>query len=117
MDYRELHKANERYKLTVMWVLIAAFFVALILMFFHPSAAIAVFWFGLLVVVIATIIEKRIQKAERNAAQVAIQHQKCPSCGAAIHREPGAEGPWRCDACEAEFLDSGAEQSPSMVEP
>ncbi|MHC4990567.1 MAG: hypothetical protein ACYTGC_06260 [Planctomycetota bacterium] len=109
MDYRSVHQVNERYKLSVMWMLVGAFLLAVVLMFLHPSAALLVFSLGLIFTAVATVIELFFKRAERVAARSALQHHECPSCGAPVERSKAHEDEWHCDACGVTFMDSGAE--------
>ncbi|MHC4413733.1 MAG: transposase family protein [Planctomycetota bacterium] len=113
MSYDSLHKANERYQLAVMWLLIGAFLVAMALMFVHPTGAILVFWVGLVILGVAVVIEKLVVRAERAAARNALKSHTCPHCGAEVEQDPQPGGEWHCRACSATFLDTGAERPPS----
>jgi ribosomal protein L37AE/L43A len=109
MSYRTLHKANETYELAVMWLLIAAFLVAVALMFVHPSGAIFVFWAGLIIAAAAWGAEKVVRAVERRVARRAIARGACPACGEALgQRQPDGEE-WHCTTCESIFLDSGVQ--------
>ena len=116
MSYRSIHKANEAYQLTVMWLLIGAFVVAMALMFIHPTGALLLFFMGLGVVLVAGLIEKLFVRAERSAARDALKGHACPSGGAGIDWEPGA-AEWHCEMCGSNFLDSGTEQPPGESSP
>lgn len=96
--YHVIHRANDRYKLTVMSVLVAAFLVALPLMFVHPTAVILLVWFGLVVMAVAWPIEWLIGRAESSAARRSMQRHECPDCGARLEDAPdGAD--WICESC------------------
>jgi hypothetical protein len=109
LSYRSLHKTLERWELTVLWLLVAAFIVAVALMFLHATAALFMVWVGLLIILVAFGVIKLLRRAERAAARRALASAHCPSCGAGVHREAGA---WRCEQCGAGFTTSGAEQIP-----
>ena len=110
MSYRSLNKANVRYQLTVLFLLIGAFALAMVLVNIHPTAAIIVFWLGMILLGVAALGEWVIRKAERAAARSELRRHHCPRCGKEVHR--GGEEPqeWHCDDCGATFLDSGIEQ-------
>lgn len=111
MSYRTLHKANERYELAVMWLLIGAFVLAMALMFVHPTGAILVFLLGLIILAVASIIELVVKRIERSAARTELTHHHCPACGEYIKRSSSGNslGEWHCEKCSANFLDSGDE--------
>lgn len=111
MSFRTLHKANEGYKLVVMWLLIGTFLIAMALMFVHPTGAILVFWLGLIILAVAALIEKLVQWAERIAARHDLKAHLCPSCGADVRQAPQHADDFRCDECGSVFLTSGAEQT------
>lgn len=96
--YRVIHRANDRYKLTVMSVLIAAFLVAMPLMFVHPTVVILLVWLGLVVLALALPIEWLLQRAERAAAHKALQRHECPECGSTLGDAPD-ESDWICESC------------------
>jgi hypothetical protein len=59
------HQPGERYDLAVMWLLIAAFLIAVPLMFVHPGGALALFWIGLIVLALAVGVGKLVMKLSR----------------------------------------------------
>jgi hypothetical protein len=110
MSYRSIYKANTRYKLTVLFVLIGAFALAMILINIHPTAAIIVFWLGMLTLGAAALGEWAFRAAERAAARSELEGRHCPRCGEDVHRTGEQPEEWHCDECGATFLDSGIEQ-------
>jgi ribosomal protein S27AE len=111
MSYRSLNKANVRYQLTVLFLLIGAFLLAMVLINIHPTAAIIVFWLGMLLLGVAALGEWLIRKAERAAARIDLKSQHCPRCGNQVHRDAEDAHQWHCDECGATFLESGIEQT------
>ncbi len=110
MSYRTLHKANERYELVVMWLLIGAFVLAMALMFVHPTGAILVFLLGMVFLAVTSIIELIVRHKERSVARNELTHHHCPACGEYIARNRGRDnvhGQWHCEKCNADFLDNG----------
>ncbi len=107
MTYQALFKANERFQLMVMWVLVAAFFVAMAMMFVHPTVTLLLFWLGLVSLGLFSIIEKFIGSALRHSAKRALIEFICPCCGAGVHRDPSDLEHWCCDRCDAAFMNSG----------
>ncbi len=107
MTYQALFKANERFQLTVMWLLVAAFFVALAMMFVHPTVTLLLFWLALISLGLFSISEKFIGSALRHSAKRALAEYVCPCCGAGIHRDPSEVEHWCCDRCSAAFMSSG----------
>jgi DNA-directed RNA polymerase subunit RPC12/RpoP len=110
MSYRSISKANVRYKLTVLFLLIGAFLLAMVLINIHPTAAIIVFWLGMLVLGAAALGEWAFRVAERAAARSELEGHRCPRCGKEVHRSAEQAQEWHCDECGAAFLDSGIEQ-------
>jgi DNA-directed RNA polymerase subunit RPC12/RpoP len=110
MSYRSISKANVRYKLTVLFLLIGAFLLAMVLINIHPTAAIIVFWLGMLVLGAAALGEWAFRVAERAAARSELEGHRCPRCGKEVHRSAEQAEEWHCDECGAAFLDSGIEQ-------
>ncbi|MHC4768731.1 MAG: TFIIB-type zinc ribbon-containing protein [Planctomycetota bacterium] len=110
MSYRSITKANVRYKLTVLFLLTGAFLLTMVLINIHPTAAIIMFWLGMMVLGAAALGEWAFRAAERAAARSELEGRHCPRCGKEVHR--GGEQPeeWHCDECGAVFLDSGIEQ-------
>ena len=84
-----------------MSVLVAAFLVAMPLMFVHPTAVILLVWFGLVVMAVAWPIEWVIQRFERKAAEKALQRHECPECGTTL--EGVMEAGRVCEACGFEI--------------
>jgi DNA-directed RNA polymerase subunit RPC12/RpoP len=110
MSYRSITKANVRYQLTVLFLLIGAFVLAMVLINIHPAAAIIVFWLGMLVLGAAALGEWAFRVAERAAARSELESHHCPRCGKEVHRSAEQTQVWHCDECGATFLDSGTEQ-------
>jgi predicted RNA-binding Zn-ribbon protein involved in translation (DUF1610 family) len=112
MSYRSISKANLRYQLVVLFLLIGAFVLAMVLINIHPTAALIVFWLGMILAGLAAIGEWLIRKAERAAARSELKSHHCPRCGKEVHRAAEAEGEteWHCDDCGATFLESGIEE-------
>lgn len=107
MSYPSLAKANEHYQLAIMWVLMAAFVVAMGMMFVHPTATIALFWLGLVILGLFAISERFITAALHSSARQSLARNACPCCGAGVHRDPSDPDDWCCDRCGAAFRDSG----------
>ncbi len=113
MTYRSVHKAKGSYELTVLWLLIGAFVLAMGLMFVHPTASLLVFFMGFAFLGVAVLIDKLFATVERAAARSALKSHTCPSCGANVSRDRQHEDGWHCLTCGSAFLDTGAEQTPS----
>ncbi len=109
MSYRSLNKANVRYQLTVLFLLIGAFVLTLILVNVHPTAAIILFLLGMILLGVAALGEWLIRKAERAAARNELRNNQCPRCGKAVRRDAREAQQWHCDECGAIFLESGIE--------
>jgi DNA-directed RNA polymerase subunit RPC12/RpoP len=110
MSYRSLNKLNVRYQLTVLFLLIGAFLLAMVLINIHPTAAIIVFWMGMIVLGAAALGEWAFRAAERRAARSEMRGNHCPRCGKEVHRDAQEEDEWHCDECGSTFLASGIEQ-------
>lgn len=107
MTYQALFRANQRFQLTVMWALMAAFFVALAMMFVHPTVTLLLFWLAMMGLGLFALSEKLIGSAIQSSAKRALSRDVCPCCGAGTHRDPGEVEHWSCDRCGAAFLSSG----------
>jgi DNA-directed RNA polymerase subunit RPC12/RpoP len=101
MSYRSISK---------LFLLIGAFLLAMVLINIHPTAAIIVFWLGMLVLGAAALGEWAFRVAERAAARSELEGHRCPRCGKEVHRSAEQAEEWHCDECGAAFLDSGIEQ-------
>ena len=111
MTYQSLSKINERYQLTVMWGLMAAFLVAMVMMFVHPTVTLALFWLGLTTLGVFSISEHFITSALQRSAKRTLARHACPSCGSRVHRTASDQDEWSCDQCGAAFEDSGRRDS------
>ena len=107
MTYRELHRTNEGYGLVVMWVLIIAFLIAVPFMFVHPSITLALFFTGLIILAVASWVEKLIKRSERVAARAELSAHQCPCCSATIDGDPEQTEELQCQACGSAFSKSG----------
>ena len=107
MSYQSVHNTNVRFKLAIMWILIAAFVIAVPLMFVHPLAVLALFFSGLIVLAIGAGVATLMRRAERFEARRELTRHDCPGCGAVIDLDPTGKEEWRCNECGAVFLDSG----------
>jgi len=56
------HQPGERFNFAVMWLLVAAFLLAVPLMFVHPGLALGLFWFGLIALALAVGVGKLVMK-------------------------------------------------------
>ncbi len=110
MSYVSIHNSRERMELAAMGVLFGMFLLVMSLMFVHPTAALAVFWLGLIAVLTAGGINKLLGHAERRAARKSLARHACPRCGAPIQWDGRGEAHWHCEACRADFLADGMEE-------
>jgi hypothetical protein len=97
-----------------MWVLTAAFLIAAMFMFVHPSVTIILVWAGLCLLVVAFVVHAMYRRAERAAARSALQAHACPSCGEPVQRTDPA-GEWTCAASGASFAGDGEEPAPAAL--
>lgn len=109
MTYRTLHRSHERYLLVMFAVLLGAFIIAWAMMFVHPSVTLGVFWLALMFLGMSALVLGSMGRAERRTAKLALTRHACPWCGAEIGGDPGADSPWHCGGCGADFLDNGVE--------
>ncbi len=107
MSFQSVHNANENFKLTMMWLLLGALLLSMVMMFIHPTAALALFFLGMAIVAVSALIEKGFLRFERTEIRKALRTHHCPSCGNIVHH--GDESPeiWHCDGCGSNYLDSG----------
>jgi hypothetical protein len=62
-DEPEEAASSDRPKLVVMWILIAAFLLAVPMMFVHPGLTIALFWLGLIIVAASAAIARLFRRS------------------------------------------------------
>jgi hypothetical protein len=109
--YRIIRVINRAYALTVLWLYIAAFLVAVALMFVHPAGTIILVWAGLVGILLVLLVGKLLAVLQRAAARRALGAGRCPSCGSSLERAPAdAAASMACDACGCVFLANGTEQ-------
>lgn len=107
MSYASIHRSNERFLLVVVLVLIGTGLTTMALMFIHPTAAILLFWFGLLIAFVAAMIELNVRHRERTVIRQSIARRECPQCGGEVHLTDLKQQSWRCDRCESDFAQDG----------
>ena len=96
MSYKSLVRTHERHQLQVLAILLVLFVVAWAFMFVHPSITLLLFWIGLIVVGISTLMTRRAHKAEQQAARTELRAHHCPRCDAPLDRDDvrmGERGP------------------------
>lgn len=108
MSTYTLHRLRFRYHLLVLALLLGLFVMAAALMFLHPTGAIAVFFLGLLVALVAALGDRLARRAERRQAVREHAPVKCSKCEGGIELEPEADGRWWCPNC-GEHLSAGAD--------
>ena len=89
------------------FVLLFAALATIALMFVHPSVAIFMFWFGMMVAGVSAIVEWRLCRRERREVRKALMDHHCPNCGFGIEHDPGQSPRWHCDQCGSEFSTDG----------
>jgi len=110
--YRIVRAVNRVYSLAVLWLYIAAFVVAVALMFMYPIGTIALVWAGLVGIVLVLVAGKLLALLQRAVARRALARGRCPNCTAALDGEAPTDPELRrCDACGSVFLPTGAEES------
>jgi hypothetical protein len=112
--YRIIRAVNRAYSLAVLWLYIAAFIVAVVLMFMYPIGTIALVWAGLVGIVLVLLAGKSLAVLQRAVARRALARGRCPGCAATLEGEsPSDSDLRRCDACGSVFLSTGAEETES----
>lgn len=112
--YRIIRAVNGVYSLAVLWLYIAAFIVAVLLMFMYPLGTIALVWAGLVGIVLVLLAGKLLAVLQRSVARKALARGRCPNCAATLDREVPADSDLRrCEACGGLFLPTGAEETES----
>ncbi|MDY7107204.1 MAG: hypothetical protein SYC29_01070 [Planctomycetota bacterium] len=112
--YRVIRAINRAYALTVLWLYIAAFLVAVALMFMYPIGTITLVWAGLVGLVVALLVGRLLAIVQRALARRSLTASRCPSCGAGLDDVSAeASSPRTCGACGCIFLPNGAEQTGS----
>jgi len=108
--YRIIRGLHETFILGVFWVYVAAFFVALALIFVFPPGSIALF-FGALVslpLVVVSVLLLRVSRA--GVATLVLRRGVCPCCGVRMLSIRNARAAWRCEFCRACFHPGGREE-------
>ena len=79
--YRVIRAVNRGYPLAVLWLYVAAFLLAVVLMFMHPLGTIVLVWIGLLGLVLALLVAKLLAVVQRMVARNILAAGACPGCG------------------------------------
>jgi hypothetical protein len=108
--YRIIRAVNRAYALTVLWLYIAAFLVAVALMFMYPIGTITLVWVGLVGIVVVVLGGKLLALAQRAVARRALGAGRCPNCGSSFEGV-SREASRACEACGCAFLPNGTEQA------
>ncbi|MCI0363043.1 MAG: hypothetical protein L0Y44_00565 [Phycisphaerales bacterium] len=108
MLYRFLRSINAWFGLAVLWVCLAAFLLALPLMFIFPQGTLLLLFVGLFGLGLAVIGFKVLRYFEHALARRSLARGSCPRCGQHDSTIPSDE-PWRCAACGTSYEVSGNE--------
>ena len=102
---------NAVYGLAVAWVYIAAFVLALGMVFIFPPGTLLVFFIGLASLGLAVALGKLIDAITRGMARRSMASGRCPRCRDLLTHagERGDERPVVCALCGSAFLDDGGE--------
>ena len=76
----------------------------------NPTASLTVFFSGMALAGIASLVVLVYGKVERTAATGELAQHHCPNCGAEVHHGGEVAGDWLCDSCGSEFPPKGVEQ-------
>lgn len=115
IQYATVHKANERFGLFTIAVILAAFIIAFGLMWVHPTLSLVVFFLGLIFTLCAGLAWGMGVRAERRLAKTSLAGHVCPQCGKAIDQDPGTSAEWHCHECGATFSSAGEERTGGAV--
>jgi len=110
--YRVIRAVNRGYPLAVLWLYVAAFLLAVVLMFMHPLGTIVLVWIGLLGLVFALLVAKLLAVVQRIVARNILAAGACPGCGGHLSGADAEAKVRRCEACGSMFLVTGAEEAP-----
>jgi hypothetical protein len=97
------------YPLAVFWCYVAAFFLALSLMFVFPPGTIILLWLALVGLVVVVIVHRLLGLARHTVARIILNAGSCPSCGQRADRVRDGAQPWTCLKCGHGFAPSGAD--------
>lgn len=109
MLYRVVHAVNASYALTVAWLYIACFAMALLLLFVFPQVTLLLFFLGLASLGITVLMGWALNAITCSLARQALSQGRCPRCLKGSQRRIEHDQPFVCDYCGAEFLIGGGE--------
>ena len=109
MLYRFCRSLNEWYAVSVFFLYIGLFLLAVCLVFIFPPAAIFLLFFSIFALVIFRGLSMLISACERSIARNALGRGACPGCGFDLHEEQTMTEPAHgCVSCGALYAASGA---------
>jgi hypothetical protein len=108
--YRIAAAVNATYGLAVAWTYIAAFVLALGMIFIFPPGTLLVFFIGLASLGLAVALGKVIDAITRSMARRSMASGRCPRCRDVLALiSHGDESPAICALCGSAFTSDGGE--------
>lgn len=106
--YRVLRAVNEAFALTVLFIYIGMFFIALTLMFAFPPAPIILVFAGLFGLPVAIGIGMLLKFTLHSLSKGYLRMGCCPACGhRAEGEQPLMQDEWTCPECDMTFTKRG----------
>jgi ribosomal protein L37AE/L43A len=112
--YRLFRSINAAYPMAVLWSYIAAFFLALALMFVFPQGTLLLLFLGLAGLGAVILTSKTLNGVQHLLARHALGRGVCPNCRTPRPSVP-QQADWRCPRCHITFTSSGWERETASV--
>lgn len=109
MFYRVMKSMSDWYALAVLWTYLAAFLIALALVFVFPLGPLILLFLGLASLGGVLLTARLLRSIKHRAARYSLNRGACPMCLADGQPRPQLGQPWRCEKCAAEFSVDGSE--------
>jgi hypothetical protein len=107
--YAIVSAVSAGYPIAVLWCYVAAFVLAMALMFVFPPGTIVLLWVGLMSLAAVVIVHHLLALMRNVVARFLLSRGSCPSCGHGMGIARDVSVPWTCEGCGTVFLPSGAE--------
>lgn len=110
LHYRVLRAVNSGFPFAILAIYVAAFILAMGLMFVFPPGTLLLLGLGLAGLAGVLVVGKTLGGLEHLAARLILRGGACPSCGQRMQTSRNESMPWQCEGCTKVFLPSGEEE-------